>query len=363
MIKKIGLFLIFSLVFLGCSTGELNDEQTEQVVDVNGDIEVVSEEILAESLEIPWSITKSENTFYLTERGGSIVKVNDGQIVRESLILTVPVLSIGEGGLLGLELHPDFENNNLAFVYHTYGTEGNVKNRVVLVERVDDKWQERKVLLDNIKGARIHNGGRLKIGPDDKLYVTTGDASDTSLSQERDDLAGSILRMNLDGSVPADNPFPASYVYSYGHRNPQGMAWNESNNVMYASEHGPSGRDEINIIESGKNYGWPIITGDEKQEGMVTPFFHSGSDTWAPSGMVYKDGFLYVAGLRGNNVYAFDLEKQTIKELYNGVGRIRDVLLSEDGLYIITNNTDGRGALTPGDDKLIHLKLVKSRES
>ena len=363
MIKRIGLFLIITIVFVGCSSGQLNEDQTGIVVDVNGVIEVVNEEILAESLEIPWSITISGDTFYLTERGGSIVKVDDGQAVRESLKLSEPVLSIGECGLLGLELHPDFENNNLAFLYHTYGTENNVKNRIVLVEKMADSWQERSVLLDNIKGARIHNGGRLKIGPDNKLYVTTGDASDTSLSQDKDDLAGSILRMNLDGTIPTDNPFPDSYVYSYGHRNPQGLTWNESNNVMYASEHGPSGRDEINIIESGKNYGWPIITGDETQEGMVSPLFHSGSDTWAPSGMVYKDGLLYVAGLRGNNVYAFDLEQKTVEELYNGVGRIRDVLLSQNGIYIITNNTDGRGMLTPGDDKLIHLELVKSRES
>ena len=363
MIKRIGLFIILSIVFVGCSSEQLNNDRTEQVVDVNRNIAVVNEEILAEGLEIPWSISKSGDTFYLTERGGSIVKVKDGQVERESLNLTEPVLSIGEGGLLGLELHPDFENNKLAFLYHTYGAENNVKNRVVVVERLEDTWQERTVLIDNIEGARIHNGGRLKIGPDSKLYVTTGDASDTSLSQERDDLAGSILRMNLDGSIPSDNPFPDSYVYSFGHRNPQGLAWNDSSNVMYASEHGPSGRDEINIIEPGKNYGWPIITGDEKQEGMISPLFHSGSDTWAPSGMVYKDGLLYVAGLRGNNVYAFDLEKQTVEELYNGVGRIRDVLLSENGIYIITNNTDGRGMLTPGDDKLIHLKLVKPRES
>ena len=354
------MLLVLTIVFVGCSSEQLKDEQTEPFIVVNGNVEVISEEVIAENLEIPWSISKINNTFYVTERNGSIVKVNDGQVIRESLNLIEPVLSIGEGGLLGLELHPDFENNHLAFVYHTYGTENDVKNRVVLVEKLENAWQEREVLLDNIKGARIHNGGRIKIGPDNKLYVTTGDAADTSFSQERDDLAGSILRMNLDGSIPADNPFPNSYVYTYGHRNPQGLAWDGSNNVMYASEHGPSGRDEINIIESGENYGWPIITGDEKQEGMVSPLFHSGGDTWAPSGMVVKDGTLYVAGLRGNNVYAFDIEKKTVQEIYNGVGRIRDVHLSEDGIYIITNNTDGRGILTPGDDKLIHLKIGTS---
>ncbi|WP_100333637.1 PQQ-dependent sugar dehydrogenase [Bacillus alkalisoli] len=362
MLKRITVLFIV-MIIVGCSSAQQEQDNVDSEKTVNSNIQVLNEEILGENLEIPWSITKASDTFYITERGGSIVRVSNGQVDRESVNLSEPVLSIGEGGLLGLELHHDFENNKLAFIYHTYGTEKDVKNRVVLVEKTENGWQERNVLLDNIKGARIHNGGRMKIGADNKLYVTTGDASDTSLSQERDDLAGSILRMNLDGSVPNDNPFPSSYVYSYGHRNPQGLAWDVSNNIMYASEHGPSGRDEINIIEAGKNYGWPIITGDEEQESMVSPLFHSGSDTWAPSGMAYRDGVLYVAGLRGNNVYAFDLEKKTVHELWNGVGRIRDIRLSEKGLYIITNNTDGRGVLSPGDDKLIHLELVKSTES
>src|SRR5690606_36432750 len=162
----------------------------------------------------------------------------------------------------------------------------------------------------------------------------------------------------LDGSVPEDNPFPDSLVYSYGHRNPQGLAWTEEG-VLYSAEHGPSGdesvRDEINRIEAGKNYGWPIITGDEKRKGMISPQYQSGEDTWAPSGLTFLEGKLYIAGLRGEEVRFFATGKKESGRIFTGKGRLRDIVAVDGTLYVLTNNTDGRGSPKKGDDRLFKL--------
>jgi glucose/arabinose dehydrogenase len=221
----------------------------------------------------------------------------------------------------------------------------------------DNVWREESLLLDKIPSGTYHHGGRLKIGPDEKLYATTGDASESDLAQDPNSLGGKIIRMNLDGSIPNDNPFPNSYLYSYGHRNPQGITWS-SDGTTYAGEHGNDANDEINIIDAGQNYGWPIIEGHEEQGGMVSPQFTSGDgETWAPSGMDYYNEKLYVAALRGSAVLEFDLKTGGYREVTNGLGRIRDVLIKDDSLYLISNNTDGRGALQENDDKLYRISL------
>lgn len=163
--------------------------------------------------------------------------------------------------------------------------------------------------------------------------------------------------MNLDGSIPDDNPFPDSYVYSYGHRNPQGMTWS-SGGTMYASEHGDNANDEVNLIEAGQNYGWPIMEGEEEQEGMISPLYTSGNEsTWAPSGMAYDNEKLYVAALRGTAVLEFDLKTGEYREVITGLGRIRDVRIEDNYLYFISNNGDGRGAPENNDDKLYRISL------
>jgi glucose/arabinose dehydrogenase len=164
------------------------------------------------------------------------------------------------------------------------------------------------------------------------------------------------LRLNFDGSIPDNNPIPGSYTYSYGHRNPQGLAWSPDG-TLYETEHGPSGHDEINLIKAGENYGWPVIMGEEKQKGMTPPLFQSGEDTWAPSGMAFYNGKLYVATLRGDAVREFDLEKGTTREVVNGLGRIRDVFIEGSELYFVSNNTDGRGTPDENDDKLYKISL------
>jgi glucose/arabinose dehydrogenase len=232
-----------------------------------------------------------------------------------------------------------------------------------------------KVLLDNGAGNIIHDGGRIKFGPDGKIYWTLGETGDSQLAQDLSSLNGKILRINPDGTIPADNPFAGSPVYSYGHRNPEGLAFQPETNRLYATEHGPSGgvfgqgEDEINYIEAGRNYGWPVIHGDQKQEGMVSPIIQSGeSETWAPSGATFVaggpwDGSLLFAGLRGETLYRLVLDKNDPRKvtsfnkyLAGQFGRLRDVVQGPDGaLYVLTNNTDGRGNPRPGDDRILRL--------
>lgn len=379
MLKLFIVVSFLSVFILGCTEADpdVSDEETgdHEVTDENDstpDIEpeesddpdeqtddVVFEEpnVLAENLNIPWSITHADEGFFITERRGTIVYIQDGELTRQEVELDEALSDAGEAGLLGLALDPQFTDNNRAYAYYTYDESGGPVNRIVTLQLDDNVWQETAVLLDDIPGGRVHQGGRLKLGPDDFLYVTTGDAAIPEIAQDIDSLGGKILRLGLDGSIPEDNPDPDSYVYSYGHRNAQGLTFS-SDHTLYASEHGDQANDEVNLIESGQNYGWPVIEGDEEQDGMVTPLFTSGhEETWAPSGMAYYEGTLYVAGLRGRAIYAFDLESGDYQEKITGYGRIRDVFIQDQQLYFITNNTDGRGDPDETDDKLYQVTL------
>jgi glucose/arabinose dehydrogenase len=229
-------------------------------------------------------------------------------------------------------------------------------NRLVRLKKEKEGWAETAVLLEEIPGSHIHNGGRVKIGPDGKIYVTTGDAAVPEWAQDVESLAGKILRLEMDGSIPKDNPYPNSPVFSYGHRNPQGLAWDEKGH-LYASEHGSDAHDELNKIEAGKNYGWPMIRGDEKKAGMESPVFHTDGETWAPSGIAYHHGRLYVAGLRGEAVYAYELAAGKAGIFQEGHGRIRDVWMEGNELFFVTCNTDGRGTPAENDDRLLKVTL------
>jgi len=314
-------------------------------------------EIIAEQLQTPWSIEKSDTALFVTERPGNIVMITEDVVERQQVLLKKQLSAAPEAGLLGFVLAPDFATTNIAYAYYTY-EEGSAQfNRVVTLILIDNKWQETDLLIDRIQSGTYHHGGRLKIGPDSKLYVTVGDATQPSFAQDLDALEGKILRLNLDGSIPNDNPFPRSYVYSYGHRNPQGLAW-ATDGTMYASEHGNAANDEINIIEKGKNYGWPLMEGTDKQQHLVTPLFTSGStNTWAPSGITVVDDQLYAAALRGTAVLTFDVNMKKQDVLLSEFGRIRDVFMDDSYLYFISNNTDGRGNPQPDDDKLYRTPL------
>ncbi|WP_246056165.1 PQQ-dependent sugar dehydrogenase [Alteribacter natronophilus] len=344
------IFLASVLLLTACGSEEAGDRDPVEEAD-----ERLTGETIAVNLDVPWNITFSDEVFFITERDGTIAEIDSaGEVQRLPVRTEEAVLSRGEGGLLGMVLKENFSEEGEAIIYHTYESdEGGILNRIVSVRREEDGWMETGVLFEGIPGAPIHNGGRLDVGPDGYLYATAGDADEPDLSQDRGNPAGTILRMTMDGEIPEDNPFPDSFVYSYGHRNPQGMAWLDD--VMYSSEHGPVARDEINVIEAGRNYGWPVITGDETEEGMETPLIHSGEDTWAPSGMTVFENRIFTAGLRGEALYELDPEGGEMSVIYEGAGRIRDVWSDGEFLYVITSNTDGRGDPGEDDDRLIRL--------
>ncbi|KLT17951.1 quinoprotein glucose dehydrogenase [Neobacillus vireti] len=314
----------------------------------------------ANHLNIPWTINKNGSWIFLSQREGSVIQIdgNLGLVDVQNVKVSEDIFHEGEGGFLGFTLAPDFATTKMAFAYHTYKKDGKTLNRIISLKLKDHTWKEEKVLLDGIPGGMVNNGGRIKIGPDGMLYATTGDVGQSSNAQKLDSLAGKILRMNVNGGIPADNPFKNSYIYSYGHRNPQGLAWDNGKN-LYSSEHGESGHDEINLIQAGKNYGWPVIQGDEEAKDMIKPIIQSGDKTWAPSGMAFNDGKLFVASLAGKKLFSYDLATKQFQEFFGDAGRLRDVLVENNELYTITSNRDKRGNPTEKDDQLIHLSLTE----
>lgn len=365
MHKKLIVIFLLATSLLGCTTPDepAEESMTESSKSMVSEESAFDEEldtaltVMAEGLMIPWSIEKQGNIFYLTERGGHIVKIENDVVERQEVHLQETLSTAAEAGLMGFVLAPDFEETGEAFAYYTYEGEVGPTNRIVIMKLNDSVWVEQQVLVDEIPSGSYHHGGRLKMGPDGKLYATTGDATIPDLAQDINSLAGKILRMNMDGSIPDDNPFPDSYIYSYGHRNPQGIVWLK-NGTMYASEHGNSANDEINLINPGENYGWPVIKGKEEQSEMITPLFTSGFfETWAPSGMATDEEQLYVAGLRGNAVFVFDLETEEVASYLREFGRIRDVFVEGEFLYFVTNNHDGRGKPNEADDHLYRIGL------
>jgi glucose/arabinose dehydrogenase len=356
----IPILLIGILVFwqLAGSDKEIDDDH-EDVDFANLKYEI---EIMGEDLEIPWEIAVlPDGQFLVTERPGRVVMLDKG------VIFTVSnVEHVGEAGLLGMTISPEFEKNRHLFLYYTYSTGNQLMNRVSRFTFNNNTLTNEVYILDEIPGSRFHNGGRLKFGPDDKLYITTGDAQNPDLSQDIDSLAGKILRINEDGTIPEDNPIKDSLVFAYGLRNPQGLSWHPVSGDLFASDHGPNGQDEINRILPGKNYGWPIVTCLDGETQFEDPVACYTDFTLAPSGLAFlpwsslDESHLYVAGLRGNMVRRVDLDDGgglvRQEALFSDYGRIRTVVYYEDSLYIATNNRDGRG-IPGGNDDLI-LKIT-----
>jgi len=339
----------------------------------------VKVETVADNLKIPWELVFApDGRIFFTERDGNLWVIENESM---ELVATFPASHTSEGGLLGLALDPEFEKNNFLYLYQTYFDFELHHNKVVRYTVSNNQLTDEQILIDKIPGAVWHDGGRIKFGPDEKIYITTGDSTNANLSQKIDSLAGKILRINADGTIPSDNPFESSPVFSYGHRNPQGIDWNE-NGILVSSEHGPSGEkgyahDEINVIEPGKNYGWPVIVGDSNNLEYTNPILHSGDVTWAPSGLLYYDsdkipewkGMFLVAALRGQHVMVMDLDLEnnrvnSVEKIFQDeYGRLRDLVQSPDGdVFVLTSNGDNDKILRVSTLETVPL-TVKTKQS
>ncbi|MDX3924725.1 MAG: sorbosone dehydrogenase family protein [Shinella sp.] len=309
--------------------------------------------VVADDLDYPWDVVSDGDRLILTEKAGAIVTIEDGELRRLPFEASVPLRTEGGAGLLGIALAPDFSETGKAFLYYSYESATGPANRVVTARFEEGAWRETGAVIDRIPGHRLYNGGRIAIGPDGHLYVTTGWTENRERPQNLASLAGKVLRLTLDGAVPADNPFPGSPVYSYGHRNPQGLAWSPEGE-LFVAEHGQSALDEVNLVRPGGNYGWPVISGDETREGMEAPFVHSGRTTWAPAGVAFSGNELLVTALQGRGLYVLDRRNRRLAPVFGTDERYRHVLAKDGDLYVITTNRSPRSQ-GPSRDRLLRL--------
>lgn len=263
----------------------------------------------------------------------------------------------GEAGLLGVEVSEGFATDHLVYLYLSTATD----NRVVRAElAADSTLGPLEVVLDGIPRGSFHDGGRLAFGPDGYLYVTTGDAGDRPLARDTGSLAGKILRLTPDGDPAPGNPIEGNPMWSSGHRNVQGLGWDPSG-LMYASEFGQDTADELNVIEPGADYGWPDVEGVGNVAGLVDPVVTWPTDDASPSGIAVTGDAVYLAALRGERLWQVPARDGVVGEprvVLDGLGRLRDVEVGPDGaLWIVTNNTDGRGTPGAGDDRVVRLAV------
>ena len=320
-------------------------------------------EIIVTNLEKPWALAFADERIFVSEKSGKIhIVTPTGKL--DSPLISLKTPEIFGGGLLGIATHPDFENNHFLYAYYTYEENENLWNKVIRITEEDNRAIEVVTILDKIPGSAFSNGGIIKFGPDGKLYVGTGSVSDFSDEpQNLDSLSGKILRLNDDGTIPSDNPFEESYVFTLGHRNPTGLAWN-SQGQMYATETGPTKNDEINLIKAGSNYGWPEVQCFSKIVNLVNPIecFDPGLE---PGGIIFYSGDKFdidnqmiFATQKATNLFKVQINDDGVNldRILSGVGRIRDVGQGPDGyVYIITTNTDGKAFPAPDDDKLLRI--------
>ncbi len=337
-------------------------------------------ETIKSGLDTPWDINWGpDGSIWFTERRGMVFRLHPAT-GKVSPVGRIDVTEVSESGLMGMVFHPDFTTNPYVYLVYSYEENDELLNRLVRMRYNGSALVSEQILLDGIPGAGNHNGSRLVVGPDRMLYMTTGDAQDKSLAQERTSLAGKVLRLTLNGEVPADNPFGTA-VYSYGHRNPQGIVFHPSNRALYITEHGPADNDEVNRIVKGGNYGWPKVRGfcdgdawGEKEfcskHKIIEPMA-AWTPTVAPSGAdIYSGdlipgwrGSLLFTTLRGQALFRLQFSPDGNRVVRQEVhfkgkfGRLRDVLVGPQGeLYLATSNQDGRGSPTPQDDRILRLR-------
>jgi glucose/arabinose dehydrogenase len=374
-------FLFFALLFssIACSNAAPTGGSENAVYETQDKQTKFRVEAVASGLEVPWGFAWLPNKdLILTERKGRVRIIESGKL-RPEPVFTVPdVEPTGESGLMDISLHPDFAKNNFIYLGYSYNSDGK-RVKIVRYKFSNNAFTDPKVIIDNIPGAPNHAGMRARFGPDGKLYVTTGDSTDWNLAQKLNSLAGKTLRLNDDGTVPQDNPFVGQKdarpeIWSYGHRNPQGLAWQPGSGLMFQTEHGPSffegkgsGGDEVNIVERGKNLGWSEIHHTEKREGMVSPLLEY-SPTCAPGSGMFYNGSVFPA-FKGNFFFGCLKSARIIRVTLDGrnvvsqenllestFGRIREMEEGPDGyIYFSTSNRDGRGSPSKDDDRIMRI--------
>ena len=364
------LLLIFTslLLVLYFDTANIG---SVSVVSTQESISDVVPEIIVDNLQVPWGVAFLPNgELLITERvsypsnfytEGKLVLIKKN-LEREEIQIPHSTNTGDIFGLRDILLHPHFDDNKYIYLYITISSNKKNTAKVMRFTYNDGQLKNPYTVIDNIPGGPFQDGGRMTFGPDSMLYITSGDGADMLQAQDTSTLAGKILRLRDDGSIPEDNPFKNA-VYTYGHRNPQGIVWDDSGNV-WSSEHGPKeGEDEINLIFKGGNYGWPDSRGDTVMPGTIPPMLHSGNNsanTWAPGSLAYVEGYFLWGGLRSEAIYAgkqtkngFIIQAQIFKNVY---GRIRTVVLGpDDYVYFTTSNMDRRTDIRPNDDKLYRI--------
>jgi glucose/arabinose dehydrogenase len=317
---------------------------------------------LATGLEAPWEIAfLPDGRALVTERPGRVRLLSREGELRAEPVARVQVQAVGEGGLLGLAIDPDFDSNRFVYLYRTVAS----GNEVARYEMTDDGLQERAVVARGIRAAGIHNGGRLRFGPDERLYFSAGDAADAGSAQDPEGLNGKILRLEPREYRRGSDTRPE--VFSLGHRNPQGFDWQPGTDRFVENEHGPDGDDEVNLLRRGGNYGWPEIRGVEQRDGLQTPvaiypqsIAPSGSTFVRRGGSAWTGDYL-MAGLVGQRIQRVTISRggrvTGNEALFEGdYGRMRSIVEGPDGsLYVLTNNTDGRGSPQDGDDRILRI--------
>jgi glucose/arabinose dehydrogenase len=339
-------------------------QAAEETPPAKGSVKVVR--TVAEGLESPWGLAPLPGGGLLVSSRdeGTIVRV-DEKTGRKTELGEVPgVSAAGEGGLLGIALSPDYASDRMVYAYFTSVSDNRIVRMIYDGQKPSgEQLGAPDTVFRGIPKGFIHNGGRIEFGPDKMLYVGTGESGDTGLSQDKDSVGGKILRLTPEGEPAPGNPFPDSPVYSYGHRNVQGLAW-DGKQRLFASEFGQDTWDELNAIKPGDNYGWPEAEG-RSDDGE----FHNPVDQWttaeaSPSGIAYAEGSVWMAGLRGKRLWRIPLngteasaEPQAFLE--GEYGRLRTVVpAGGDRLWLVTSNTDGRGSAKDGDDRILELRVT-----
>jgi aldose sugar dehydrogenase len=374
----IRFFVLFAVAGLACEKPASGVSETETLATATSDVQFRIETV-GSGLKVPWAFAWLPNKDMLfTERRGRVRIIEGGKLRPEPVFVVPDVEPSSESGLMDISLHPSFSSNNFVYLGYAYNKDGK-RIKVVRYKYSGGTFTEPKTIIEDIPGAPNHAGMRCRFGPDGKLYVTMGDSTDWNLAQKNDSLAGKTLRLNDDGTVPSDNPFvgKAGYrpeIWTTGHRNPQGLAWQPGTGLMFQTEHGPSGfegrgggADEVNIVERGKNYGWPTIYGNRTQAGLEPPLLEYSPACAPASGMFYNGSQL--PAFKGNFFFGCLAGKRIIRIVLDGrkvvsqedllretYGRIREIEEGPDGfIYFSTSNRDGRGAAAKDDDRIMRI--------